>query len=147
MTIYSFTGDNRFLSNFYPCKIKLTWWNEVVWVDCVEKGYQAKKSMNRVDFDRICAAKTPGQAKRIGKTIPILPEWDTIKITVMKELLQQKFADPVLAKMLEETESQELIEGNTWGDRFWGVCNGMGLNNLGKLLMEVRNDLFYRRKK
>lgn len=32
-------------------------------------------------------------------------------------------------------------EGNTWGDKFWGVCDGEGENHLGKLLMEVRAEL------
>lgn len=34
-----------------------------------------------------------------------------------------------------------LIEGNTWGDRFWGVCEGFGQNHLGHVLMRVRVQL------
>ena len=33
------------------------------------------------------------------------------------------------------------IEGNTWNDTFWGVCNGQGQNWLGKILMLVRSEL------
>ena len=46
-----------------------------------------------------------------------------------------------LADCLVDTGDQPLIEGNTWGDRFWGVCGGTGMNHLGRLLMEVREEL------
>jgi hypothetical protein len=36
------------------------------------------------------------------------------------------------------TEYVELIEGNNWGDTFFGVCNGEGENWLGRLLMNLR---------
>jgi len=41
--------------------------------------------------------------------------------------------------MLLQTGDEELIEGNKWGDRFWGVCKGKGKNNLGKILMKIRD--------
>jgi hypothetical protein len=143
MTIYSFDGDYRFLSNFHPCTIKVRWNDEIIEVPSVEHAYQATKCLNRPDFDKVCTAKTPGQAKRIGKTVVMLPDWDGIKVSVMRGLLIQKFNDKVLRKMLLDTKREELIEGNTWGDRFWGVCKGEGQNNLGKLLMDIRTDLFY----
>lgn len=46
----------------------------------------------------------------------------------------------ILSEMLEATGDAELIEGNHWGDTFWGVCNGVGQNNLGKLLMAIRSE-------
>lgn len=144
--IQSFAGDYRFLSSFYPCPIKIGRNVEVIEVPSVEHGYQAMKCLKREEFDRICKAKTPGQAKRIGKTVAMVPEWDLIKISVMLSLLKQKFSDKVLAQLLLGTGRQELIEGNTWGDVFWGVCKGKGQNNLGKLLMDVRTDLFMWRK-
>lgn len=67
--------------------------------------------------------------------------WDHIKITVMREVIAQKFEDPDLRDFLLSTGTQTLIEGNTWGDKFWGVCGGVGLNNLGRLLMERRQIL------
>ena len=56
----------------------------------------------------------------------------------MLELLHLKFRHPVLKDQLLATGDVELIEGNDWGDEFWGVCCGKGSNNLGKLLMLVR---------
>jgi predicted NAD-dependent protein-ADP-ribosyltransferase YbiA (DUF1768 family) len=43
--------------------------------------------------------------------------------------------------MLKATGDEELVEGNWWNDTFWGVCNGVGENNLGKLLMKIRAEL------
>jgi predicted NAD-dependent protein-ADP-ribosyltransferase YbiA (DUF1768 family) len=57
----------------------------------------------------------------------------------MRQLLEQKFAPgKTLTRRLIETYPDKLIEGNHWGDVFWGVCNGRGENHLGKLLMEIR---------
>ena len=47
----------------------------------------------------------------------------------------------MLALRLVETGTEELVEGNDWGDTYWGVCKGTGKNMLGKILMEVREEL------
>ena len=60
----------------------------------------------------------------------------------MKELLMAKFSqNEDLKKKLLDTGDATLIEGNTWGDKYWGVCKGVGKNRLGELLMEVREEL------
>jgi hypothetical protein len=56
----------------------------------------------------------------------------------MRELITLKFADKELRKKLLATGESYLEETNTWRDTFWGVCNGVGENWLGKLLMEER---------
>lgn len=56
-----------------------------------------------------------------------------------------KFAEPGLQAKLLETGNEELVEGNYWGDTFWGVCRGRGENHLGKLLMKVRT--YYKNQK
>jgi predicted NAD-dependent protein-ADP-ribosyltransferase YbiA (DUF1768 family) len=79
-------------------------------------------------------------------------DWEQTKIPLMKELLRLKFQNPFLRHRLIETGDAELIEGNTWGDNFWGVDVGRtwppegtkghyGMNMLGKLLMEVRGEI------
>lgn len=69
-------------------------------------------------------------------------DWEEIKISVMEALLRQKFCDARtgLGRMLVDTGDQDIVEGNSWGDRFWGV-DGTGKNILGKLLMHIRDDL------
>jgi predicted NAD-dependent protein-ADP-ribosyltransferase YbiA (DUF1768 family) len=59
----------------------------------------------------------------------------------MRDLLRQKFAHPELRRLLLATGDAELVEGNTWGDRFWGVCAGRGQNHLGRLLMAIRAEI------
>jgi hypothetical protein len=50
--------------------------------------------------------------------------------------------EPLLTRALLATVDADLVEGNTWNDEFWGVCNGSGENNLGRLLVKVREELF-----
>jgi predicted NAD-dependent protein-ADP-ribosyltransferase YbiA (DUF1768 family) len=49
--------------------------------------------------------------------------------------------NPRLQRMLLDTSDAELVEGNWWGDRFWGTFRGAGRNHLGKILMRVRDEL------
>lgn len=66
-------------------------------------------------------------------------DWEDIKLQIMEDLLVQKFAYPELKEKLLQTGDQLLVEGNYWGDTFWGVDNKKGgLNHLGKLLMKIR---------
>lgn len=61
---------------------------------------------------------------------------------VMLQLLRQKFlGDEELRRKLLRTGDAMLVEGNYWGDTYWGVCFGSGKNMLGKLLMQVREEL------
>ena len=55
----------------------------------------------------------------------------------MEELLRIKFSDSKLSSMLIDTGDVELIEFNDWGDIFYGVCRGVGRNELGKLLTSL----------
>jgi len=80
-------------------------------------------------------------AKKRGRKVTMREDWDQVKIPIMEDLLSQKFSDPVLAKKLVETGDSQLVEGNWWGDVFWGVCRGEGQNNLGKILMKIRERL------
>ena len=132
--INHFDGEYGWLSNFYPHPVRY----EGMQYPTVENAFQAAKTAKR-DFFKTC---TPGQAKRRGRTVPLRADWEDIKLEVMHGLLVQKFwVKTPLAKKLLETGTQELVEGNTWGDTFWGICEGKGKNNLGKLLMKVRSSL------
>ena len=59
----------------------------------------------------------------------------------MLDLLRAKFSNEIMKQKLLDTGDAELIEGNKHGDSFWGQVNGEGKNLLGKLLMQVRNEL------
>lgn len=138
--IKGFKDDYRFLSNFWPCSVVL----EGVNYESVEHAYVAAKTKDLAIRKEIAKLPKPGMAKKFGRTLRLREDWDKIKLGVMKHLLRQKFG-PLreLADKLAATYPRELIETNTWGDTFWGVCKGEGENWLGRLLMLVRSDLFW----
>lgn len=136
--IVSFSGPYRFLSNFYPAQI----YYDGVYYPTLEHAYQAAKTLNGVDRELIRGAATPGEAKTRGRRVTKRPHWDAIKLDVMERLLRGKFRPgSKLARQLIQTGNAELVEGNTWGDVFWGVCRGEGENHLGRLLMKLRREL------
>lgn len=109
--------------------------------DSVEVAYQAEKCRNYEDLVMI-AHMNSWDAKRCGKTVALQENWETVKIPVMEELCRRKFEKyQGLRSLLLGTKDAILIEGNTWGDTFWGVCNGVGENRLGEILMKLREDL------
>ena len=60
----------------------------------------------------------------------------------MLELVRDKFTgNYALKAQLLATEDEHLEEGNWWGDRYWGTCEGVGENHLGKILMQVRSEI------
>ena len=135
--IVSFTGEHRFLSNFYPSPIEM--YGDIY--PTVEHAFQAAKAAMVIDRQRIRNASSPALAKSLGREVLLRPLWDSMRLSVMERLLERKFAIPALRAMLLGTGNQELIEGNTWGDTFWGICHGQGDNQLGKLLMKIREEL------
>jgi len=134
--ISEFQGKNRWLSNFWPCSIRIGAYT----FPTLENAYQACKCRNVGDWAKFVSL-TPGQAKRLGKKVEIREDWEECRPYVMLGLLREKFKDPVLREKLLATKDDILIEGNTWGDIFWGICRGKGQNILGKLLMQVRNEI------
>lgn len=136
MIINNFTGSNFFLSNFYLCEVRL---NGVLYPS-VEHAYQAAKTTNPLVREKIRQAKTPGEAKKLGRQTALRAGWESSRLQVMENLLEQKFSNPELKNRLLDTRDATLVEGNYWGDEFWGVnsSTGVGLNHLGKLLMNLR---------
>ena len=136
--IESFQGEFAFLSNFFPSPIIVNG----IKFPTVEHAYQAFKTLNMEEQIQIASLPTPGQAKRAGSRVELRPDWEEIKIHVMNKLVRFKFAShPNLAKKLQETGRKEIVEGNNWGDQFWGVSGGKGRNELGKILMVIREEL------
>lgn len=134
--INRFVGDYRFLSNFYPVEIYF----ENEWYHSVEHAYQAAKTLNLDLRKSIQNAPAPQLAKSLGRKLPLREDWEKVKIGIMWALVSQKFQYATLRMLLNSTKPHELVEGNWWGDKFWGVCNGVGENHLGKILMSVRDN-------
>lgn len=136
MVIDKFGGDFRFLSNFYKCTV---YYNGEKYPS-VEHAYQAQKTLDPWQQKTIREASSPGTAKRLGQSVVVRPDWEDVKVDIMRTLVRKKFENPFLMPMLLATGDAKLVEGNYWGDHFWGVCNGTGENWLGRILMEVREE-------
>ena len=135
-----FSGNNFFLSNFYFSNINIDNYN----FNSVEQYFQWKKCINDIDREKIIKAKTPSEAKKIGRKVKIRNDWEYVKENVMYNGVKAKFTqNEELAKLLLATEDKELAEGNDWEIYFWGVdyftCEGQ--NKLGKILCKVRTEL------
>lgn len=135
--ISRFSGLHSFLSNFYPARVSLD--GEVY--RAVEYAYQAAKTTDEGLRLKVQEALNSTLARRLGRHLGLRPGWEEMKLEIMENLVRQKFQNPRLAEKLLETGTDELIEGNWWGDTFWGVCNGVGENHLGKILMKIRKEL------
>lgn len=133
-----FDGEYSFLSNFYPSPLKFG--RDRLLYPTAEHAFQAMKTHDAVWRNKIRLAPSPGVAKRLGRQCPLREDWDRSKVRVMTAIVRLKFKDPALRAKLLATGDEELIEGNYWNDRFWGVCRGKGQNHLGKILMDIREE-------
>lgn len=110
----------------------------------VEHFYQALKSEDPADWEKIAALETPGEAKKQGRWLPLRPDWEEKKIEIMRLALEQKFSHGTrYHDALMASGDDEIVEWNTWHDQVWGRCvcqkhQGAGENHLGKLLMDIR---------
>lgn len=143
--IKTFDGEYGWLSNFYPSEIKAFGGDGRLLVfPSVEHYYQAMKSDNPTLW-LMFVSGSPGQAKKNGRKLVLRENWNDIKLYFMESGLRAKFADSRMANLLLSTDGEMLVEGNTWHDNYWGICHcgkcEGGLNNLGRLLMKIREDL------
>lgn len=132
-----FTKEYRWLSNFHESPVVY----DGVTYPTVEHAYQAAKTSSPEAREIIRSAPKPAMARKLGQEVELSSDWDTRRVAVMSSLLVQKFSVEPLRTKLLNTGDAELIEGNWWKDTFWGVCNGVGKNMLGQLLMEIRKNL------
>lgn len=136
--IEQFRGEARFLSNFYPAEVT----HDGIEYPTTEHAFAAAKTLHFGERWQISQLSTPGKAKRAGRQNELRPDWEQVRDQIMMELTILKFVNHRhLKELLLSTGNAELIEGNTWDDKYWGVCDGEGLNTLGKILMLVRDQL------
>lgn len=147
-TIGEFKGDFAFLSNFYELgnPIPASWGEGALvrYVPTTEHAYQAGKARLPDEFVWVCQSNTPDTSKRRGKQVKIRESFEANKVSHMLHCVRLKFkVNPELAQRLLDTKDVLLIEGNNWGDQFWGVTlkDGVGKNVLGEILMLVRDEL------
>jgi len=151
--ILQFRGEYGYLSNFAECEID---YNGYVYPS-TEHAFMAQKSDEQVLHgdhpDKLkwiawaehCAIGgfSAGEIKRQAREVELRPDWNEVKLQVMEDVLRIKFNQEPFKSKLIATGTQEIQEGNSWGDKFWGVDlkTGVGENHLGKLLMKIRDEL------
>ena len=122
------------MSNFYRAGLDI----EGVHYPTVEHFYQSSKCTDTADWVAIRDAATPAEAKRLGQTASMRWDWERVKVRVMRKALRAKFSqNPALGRMLVAT-GDAVIHEDSPTDLFWGK---LGKDMLGKLLMEVRDEL------
>lgn len=140
--ISSFDGEFRFLSNFYGLPIEY----EGISFKNNEAAFQAMKTLDKNKRLEI-SQMPPNLAKRAGRTVKLREDWNDIRLQIMLDINRIKYSNEYLKKKLLATGDAELIEGNYWHDNFWGNCscqkcvNIKGENNLGKILMQIREEI------
>ncbi len=135
--ISGFNGEWRFLSNFYQTPVLF----DGVIYPSVENAYQAAKTLDGEIRNKFLTISSK-EAKLLGKKLIVRSEWDRIKLQIMNDLVLDKFKrNDYLTWKLKNTGELYIEETNWWGDKFWGVCKGEGENNLGKIIMNIRNNL------
>ena len=139
-----FRGPFRWLSNFEESWLT---YEDVVY-PTAEHAYQAAKCADKEEKDLFVqpAYRSPSQAKRLGRIVKLVDDWDNKRLKVMEDILLEKFTSSnELRIKLISTGDAYLLEGNDWGDRFWGCeienWTWVGENNLGKILMKIRGQL------
>ena len=134
-----FTAEHRWLSNFHECNIE---YNGIIY-PTTEHAYQAQKTNDKEIRLKFSQLKTPMEAKKFGSSVVVREDWFSVNLKIMHDLNYQKFTKyPDLKLQLLATRPFDLLERNWWNDTFWGICNGKGLNHLGKILMNIREQIF-----
>ena len=132
--INNFSGEYEFLSNFSPCNMAYKGYI----FKSSEAAFQACKCrdpLDMINFTKLSAK----ESKKLGRSILLREDWEDVKIPIMKDIVYTKFKQNFdICVKLVETGDEYLEEGNTWNDKFWGVCNGDGKNILGIILMDIR---------
>lgn len=137
-----FRGNFGWLSNSYTCPVTVAIGGRVRHFSCAEAAYQAYKCPERAEeFESLSGYA----ARDLGRSVKLRPDWNKVKIVVMKRVLQNKFAqNEELADRLVKLDTP-IINDNRHGDKFWGQVNGEGHNYLGRLIQDVRAETIARR--
>lgn len=135
-----FRGDYYFLSSMFPCSVRyfdLTF-------KCSESLFQAFQCTNMEDI--LAISKMNGfDAKKYSKTMSKRSDWKEIRLKVMTFVVDLKFHQNIILLQKLARITEPIVEENTWGDTFWGVCNGIGYNYLGRILEKLKHKILRER--
>lgn len=136
--VKGFCGRHAFLSNFYEHPIV----RKGIRYGSSEAAYQAAKYDDRPAIQQLFINVTPDESKKlVAANSYDARAFSRRRVDVMRQVLEAKFADPVLRRLLLATGQKQLEEYNWWGDTYWGVTRIGGANQLGTMLMQLRERL------
>ena len=143
-TIYFYNKDDPFyeFTNFHWAPIQL---DQKVWYT-IEHYFQAQKFIGTPHLDMIPTLSSAREAFEYSRKPTVSrwcrKDWEHVKIKVMLKALLAKFTQHGdLRHLLLRTGNRKLIE-HSQHDSFWGDGgDGKGENHLGKLLMDIRDEL------
>lgn len=131
------------MSNFFWSELNF----EGLKYPSVEHAFQAAKlreNQQRNSYGFTDSGLSFGDAKRLGRQVPLRDDWKEIREDVMARCLWAKFQDPQLQEKLLRTGESELVDGHSGSpDLIWGyhIPSQKGENRLGILLMDLRAQL------
>jgi ribA/ribD-fused uncharacterized protein len=131
-------------SNFAPYPIEM---EGVVWPTS-EHWFQAQKFVGTSAESEMAAAilaePSPMKAATLGRDTskPRRPDWQGLRDDLMRRAVRAKFAQHAdIRQILLDTGDAAIVE-HTSNDDYWGDGgDGTGVNMLGKILVEVREEL------
>ncbi len=142
MTLYFYSTRSEYgcFSNFSRHGLEL----DGVWWPTSEHYFQAQKFVGTPHVEQIRQANSPRDAAKMGRDRqrPLRPDWETVKDDIMRRAVLKKFqTHDDIREILLGTADEELVE-NAPHDYYWGCGkDGSGRNQLGQILMEVREIL------
>jgi len=127
-------APHRQFSNFWHAPIYLNkkWWNSV------EHYYQAHKSLDPEDQERIRNLQWASEAKKAGRHVKLREDWEEVKEDIMLKALRDKFSRYKRLKESLLATGDAILHEDSPTDMYWGI---KGKDRLGALLMQVRDEL------
>jgi N-glycosidase YbiA len=114
---------------------------ERYYMKCMEMFFVYCKSLNIEDRKKILDCKDGFECRKVGRKVRLREDWNKIKVDVMRFGLKKKFENKKMKEVLLSSGDEKLVEDSSW-DGFWGNGkDGNGKNIMGKLLMEIREEL------
>ncbi len=135
--ILGFREEYYWLSNMAKFDEPLTFAGIEYW--SAENFYQAMKTIDLVERAYI-ASLEPKVSKVYWRDKEPREDWHDIRELVMEFIIIVKYDIPKFRELLDDTGDAYIEETNTWKDTFWGVCDGVGQNKLGMMIMKRRNN-------
>jgi ribA/ribD-fused uncharacterized protein len=137
----SFTGYFEFLHNNFLSPI----YYEGSLYPSVTHAYHAARSRDEQTKNAILNADSFQTVAKIARRIEDPEGWSLTRTSIMERLVRDKFRrSRELQEKLKATEKRELLmtyDEETPGNFFWGTVKEKGQNQLGRILMKIRNDL------